>query len=186
MDITIEFYVVNKNTLSDNIINHGFPLISITDFGDGYYQFIFSQLINESEFTDYLTTIDNLSELKVIAKRDIDKIADDVRLSYVSGGLSIVEEYRIAFTEASNYLNAGFTGAIPQSVQSDMDYSGRNNVYSTYFILGMANYYDVVLNNVRTLRLGKKKLITLANNTNTIQTILQESIIEFNSMKNVD
>jgi len=96
------------------------------------------------------------SKAELIA--DIDKQADALRLAIVGDPLR-VEEYRVAREEAAAFIAAGYTGTVPNSVQSWASAKGWTAKQAADDIATTAQQWSNALYAIRSIRLTGKELI---------------------------
>ena len=92
--------------------------------------------------------------------KSIDYEAGIARLSFVSAGQLIEQEYRLAVDEVIKWRAAGSPAdAVPESVRSGADYSQITNEAAAAEIEQIAADWDGVLLTIRSLRLAGKRSV---------------------------
>lgn len=110
----------------------------------------------------------DLSTVKPTYKDQIDQACGAARAAVVSQGDYISEEYRRAYEDALAYKAAGYTGAVPSSVQSWKDASGMTNKAAADDIIATRDGYMALLDVVRAIRLSGKAAVDAAATSDAI------------------
>lgn len=110
----------------------------------------------------YKATPKDLAKLKADAKNKVDELCGDRRAFFVSQGNFIAEEYRLAYDDALSYKAAGYTGAVPASVQAWATASGATPKAAADDIIAARQSYMSILAGIRAIRLQSKADIDAA------------------------
>lgn len=110
----------------------------------------------------------DLEPIKAQFKESIDVTCGNIRAGVVSKGLFVEEEYRVAYDEAAEFKAAGYTGAVPPSVQTWADVSNNTAVWAADDIIATRNQYVSLLNSVRDLRLKSKAAVDAATTSDEL------------------
>ena len=89
---------------------------------------------------------------------DIDRRADSMRLAIVGDPVR-VEEYRLARDEAATYIAAGYTGAVPPTVQAWATAKTWTAQQAADDIAATAQAWEAALYTIRSIRLIGKEAV---------------------------
>lgn len=113
---------------------------------------------------------------------DIDRKADALRLAIVGDPLR-VEEYRVAREEAAAFIAAGYTGTVPNSVQSWASAKGWTAKQAADDIATTAQQWSNALYAIRSIRLTGKELIRGAGSDASAASIHQTVLGQFAALR---
>lgn len=103
-----------------------------------------------------------LADYKKPAKAAIDNAAGNARAAFPSPGSLVDAEYYLAERQAREYKAAGYSGAVPGSVQSWADASGMTAQAAADDIIATADQWYGVLEVIRSARLAGKAAVDAA------------------------
>lgn len=130
--------------------------------------------VQENQDGSFTAVMRDLDPIKRQYKDNIDVTCGNIRESVVSRGSFVEEEYRVAYEEAVAFKNAGYTGTVPQSVQTWADVSGNTAWWAADDIISTRDHYVELLNSVRDLRLRSKAAIDAADTPEDIVTAFND------------
>lgn len=119
----------------------------------------------------------SVAERVADAKRAVDVAAGDARARFISPGMLIDAEYVQAEEGARAFADAGYTGAVPSSVQSWADATGMTTQEAADDILATAQRWRDLLDQIRAVRLSGKAAIEAAAEADlqaTAQTFIDQ------------
>lgn len=114
----------------------------------------------------------------------INQYAGEIRNSYLSDGMHVIEEYRLAETEAKDYTSRSFTDPVPQTIKDYADILGTTNYQMVATgILTTAGQMKAILTYVRKTRLGTNALIKNAIDSTQALTFYTTGMTQLTSLK---
>lgn len=112
---------------------------------------------------------------------DIDRRADAIRLSIVGDPVR-VEEYRLARDEAAAYVSAGYTGAVPPTVQTWATAKTWTAQQAADDIAATAQAWESALYAIRSIRLIGKESVRSAATDSAAQTAYDAVLAQLSSI----
>jgi hypothetical protein len=103
---------------------------------------------------------------------EIDRLCDVKRNRYISAGSLVVEEYRLAARQAAAYKAAGYSGAVPASVQAWATAKGWTATQAADDILAVEAAWMAVLAAIRNIRLPAKEQARAATDRAILADVL--------------
>lgn len=117
---------------------------------------------------------DTLPEAAAYYTDALDSFAGHVRTRFLSSGVLVDQEYLQTANEAQAYADAGYSGAVPDSVQSWADAAGMTAQAACDDILASRAAYQGAMRAVRRHRLVGKAAIQAAATKEDAQAAFDE------------
>jgi len=129
---------------------------------------------------NYSTMTD--AEVEKACRDAIDEAAGNVRIAYISKGLLVEEEYRLAKTQAEKWIADGKPNEVPDAVQSWADAANMTPEEAADDIAATALSWEGVLATVRQARLSGKAALNSASSRAEQVTAAAEQVALINEL----
>ncbi|RUR46210.1 hypothetical protein [Vreelandella populi] len=150
--------------------------INITHGGKIYSEWEPEKLINAGVPADLV-----IGKAHEVLSARIDTAAGEARVSFVSPGSYIDQEYLLAKQEATNWLENGKDeSAIPSSVQDHINMFDVDAETAAKEIVATAEEWEQALGTIRSARLGGKAAVSRAATIEDAEAAAQQAIEQLN------
>jgi hypothetical protein len=122
-----------------------------------------------------LTTKD-LATVKLEAYYTVDTEAGYARARIVSPGQLVDQEYMFAYQDATEYAAVGYSGPVPDTVQSWADATGNSPQWAADDIISTRAQFKAASDFIRRVRLTAKEGVRAAPEADAVGTIVQQAI----------
>lgn len=113
----------------------------------------------------------------------VDLGAGRARSRFVSDGEGILFEYRRAYDQATDFKSAGYSGEPPSSVADNMRYKNLSAQSAADDIIAEGDLLNLVLDQIRSVRLDGKAAIKTAVEGDDLQAIAQPFLDQLAAIK---
>lgn len=131
----------------------------------------------------YVPAPQPISDYKKSAKSAIDTASGNARAAFPSPGSLVDAEYYLAERQAREYKSAGYSGAVPGSVQSWMDASGMTAQQAADDIIATADQWYGVLELIRSARLAGKAAVDAAADHAAVDAAAAASVATLDAIR---
>ena len=114
-------------------------------------------------------------------QRRIDAKAGEVRQRFARDWL-IDEEYTLAANQAQAYVDNGYSGEVPETVQAWADAAGMSVQNAADDILETRDAYNTALEAVRRIRLTAKKAVAQAATVRAAYDIAEQAVTDLDAV----
>lgn len=122
------------------------------------------------------------AELNKACRDAIDEAAGAARIAYVSKGLLIEEEYRLAKSQADEWIAAGQPNEVPSAIQSWAQAAEMIPEEAANDILATATQWEGILTAIRDARLNGKAALNAAD---TRQKMIEATATQVAAIKSL-
>lgn len=125
-------------------------------------------------------------EQRTHAKREVDRIAEDARLRYITGGAGQATTYVYKAMECQKYKDAGYPAMGSPSeypwIQAEMAATGGTAVQVADGILALAAAWETVGTSIETIRRTGKIAIDAATSVTDLETARDTAVATLNAV----
>lgn len=122
------------------------------------------------------------AEVELACRDAIDQAAGNARVAFISKGLLIEEEYRLAKTQAEQWIADGKPSKVPDAVQSWAEAADVSPEEAANDIAATAQNWELALASVRQARLTGKAALSLAGSRSEMIATTAEQVSLINDI----